>query len=234
MRNEAELQKEIKEYLEYNGWEVKTYIKREDTKNWTHSYEADLLIKHPTYKKLGWIGIELKDDTKSKTPATALKQVITKYQKHYFEGIKQPINIWIIITNQYIRSEPQNIGNPYITNSDEQHLLGYKRVCQQFGVAFFDWKVREKNPRMEFLDGPYGPYSRDYYNLIDLRSEATKGKICLEIEGMKHYETNQKAILNFIANRTQWQKHINKNNMGFLDKNEFKEVNKNGKLFDFI
>jgi len=234
MRNEAELQKEIKAYLEYNGWEVKKYIKREDTKTWAHSYEADLIIKHPTYKKLGWIGIELKDDNKSKTPATALKQVITKYQNHFFEDIEQPINIWIIITNQYTRAEPQNIGNPYITNSDEQHLLGYKRVCQQFGVAFFDWNGREKNPRTENLTGCYGPYSREYYNLIDLRSEAPQGKICLEMEGMKHYETNENAILNFIANRTQWQNHINKNNMGFLDRTKFKEVKTNESIFNFI
>ena len=234
MRDEAKLQRKIKKYLEDTDWKVKKYVKREDTKNWTHSYEADLIIKHPEYKKIGWIGIELKDDTKSKTPATALKQVITKYQNHYFEKIEQPINIWIIITNQYNHPEPYNIGNPYTTNSEEQFMLGYKRVCQQFGVAFFDWKGREKNPRLEKLNGCYETYTNKYYNLIDLCSGAPNGKICLEIDGMEQYKTNERAILNFIANRTQWQKHINKNNMGFLDKNKFKGVKKNEGIFDFV
>jgi len=234
MRNEAKLQQEIKEYLEYNGWEVKEHVNRNDTKNLEHSYEADLIIQHKNYPLLGWIGIELKDDNKSKTPAQALKQVITKYQNHFFDGIDQLINIWIIITNQLTKDTP-NIGNPYITNFEAALETGYRRTCQQFGVAYFDWKAREKNPRIEKLTGCYGPYTREYFNLIDLRSEAPQGKICLEKEGMELYKVNENFVLNFIAKRTQWQKHINKNNMGFLNVKKLKGVKINAKsLFEFV
>jgi hypothetical protein len=220
MKNEHELQQEIKKYLQDNNWEIKEYVKREDTKNWEHSYEADLIIKHEKYPKLGWIGIELKNENKSKTPAIALKQIITKYQNHYFENITQPIHCWIIITNQLQKSS-NNIGNPYITNYENAFEVGYLRVCQQFGVGFFDWKSRHKNPRTESYNGPYGPYSKQYYNLIDLRSEAPNGKICLENEGMLYYKTDEDAILNFLKKRIDWTKYINLKNMKFLgDSNE--------------
>lgn len=126
MTNEKQLQSEIVTYLKNNLWEVKEYVPRKDCLNWKHPYQADLLIRHISYKELGWIGIEIKDHHKV---ADAFQQIITKYQNHYFEGINQPINVWAIIVNSY-ESDDYSSGR----NSERKNYL------QKFGIGILNWK----------------------------------------------------------------------------------------------
>lgn len=130
MTNEKELQKEIVNYLKTNYWEVKEYVPRKDCLNWEHPYQADLLIRHSSYKKLGWIGIEIKDHHKV---ADAFQQIITKYQNHYFDSLNQPINIWAIIVNSY-------------ETDDYSHGRNAERsiYLHKFGVGILNWKNIDK------------------------------------------------------------------------------------------
>jgi len=126
-KNEKKLQKEIINELKKHGWETKEYVPRKDCLNWTHPYEADLIIRHPLYQKIGWIGIEIKDHHKV---ADAFQQVITKYQNHYFDSINQPINLWAIIINTNAGTENYTWGR-----GQEQKIY-----LQKFGIGILNWQ----------------------------------------------------------------------------------------------
>lgn len=120
MTNEKELQKQIVQYLKENLWEVKEYVPRKDCLTWEHPYQADLLIRHNSYPKIGWIGIEIKDHHKI---PDAFQQVITKYQNHYFDSITQPINLWALMVNHC----------DVITSDSDWKFL------QKFGIGLVKW-----------------------------------------------------------------------------------------------
>jgi len=131
MSDEKQLQLDIKLELEKKLWEVKDYVPRQDCVNWEYPYQADLIIRHPCYQKLGWIGLEIKDHHRV---ADAFHQILTQYQNNYFDKIDQPINIWAIISNS------TDHGDFALGRNIEQSVY-----VEKFGIGHINWNFNKTN-----------------------------------------------------------------------------------------
>jgi|GEM_PF-6305448 len=128
-QTEELLKKEIKQSLEKEKWIVKREVPRKDCIGWTHPYAADFIIKHNFYyPQLGWIGLEVKNKVfdEFKQFTKGLRQVLSKYQNNYFQGIETPVNIWGVITD-----------SPYQSNWN----LPIKNFYTRFGVGLCNWNT---------------------------------------------------------------------------------------------
>jgi len=201
---EESLKQKTKKYLEENNWEVKEEVVRADCINWKYPYKADLLIRHPFYHSLGWIGLELKIFEGSKKIGYAFEQIISKYQGNYFEKISAPVWVWGIVVNTIPKDKYELNGkigiDPYYTYT----LKGIRLVLTRFGVGLFIFDKLNPWP---------GRWYNSRYNRLDFVESNQRFSIYFEEDAMKNY-ANIETIKKFIAQRTSWRKHVNINNLG--------------------
>lgn len=89
--NEEEVQNWLLDLIKSRRWEVKKEVPTDETKNNPYPEKIDLIIFKSKYPILDPIGIELKymrGDAKGSIVSQALDQLLFKYAKSNFEGLK--------------------------------------------------------------------------------------------------------------------------------------------------
>ena len=203
------LEEQVVDYLTKNNWITKRQVKRKDCIIWEHPYTADVVARHPKYEKLGWVGFELKNSNSIKETISGLKQIITKYQNCVFSEINTPVHFWVLVTHS-------KFGAYKNTDNYNQDFSDIRRICNEFGVAIFEWQKLIVPERSHIYDGHYTKYNAISFN----GSNSHDWKISIDEIGIdflksKHPD-NEKKIVSTITKKVNWGKAINKNNMRFL------------------
>ena len=192
--SEAEFKETIKNYLEQNNWTVKEEVPRKDCVGWEHPYTADLIIKHDFYyPHIGNIGLELKLYCKGGGGqyTTALKQILTKYQNNYFQGIKYPITVWGLVIDH-------SGGTGPFRHSSES-LFG------RFGVGCVHWCDFNK-----YKDPWNKQFNTEYRRLTFLPND---GRGAIFFEEQKMPDTDINFVKKLLGKKTNWINAINKSNI---------------------
>lgn len=198
--NEEKFARNVKQYLEEHNWEVLTEVPRADCINWKNPYRADLLIRHPFWKDLNWIGLELKIFNGTKSMCHAFEQIISKYQGNYFDGIDEPVWAWAVVVNTVPQQDQRFPADTFY----REMVRGARLIMTRFGVGFLAFD--KLNPWL-------GKWYNSRYNRIDFVDGNPRYSICLEEEAMNNY-SKPDIVKKFIATRTSWRKHLNPNNIG--------------------